>query len=343
MGIVNNQGVFIAPPLGEGEETTLTSFREDDDFSTDIFEESVVLPDFPNNIGVAFVRSSDSPADYLTISLKGNNTSTVYIDNTANNANLSVSGDVFIGYNTIPNFISEKNSYFGYSLSSFTSNLFVNGIVFARQWVLNNARLGGRTRFGLNTIEIDSEDNSISGVGIITANVGTITTITGNNLYYQGISTFRDGPLLIGTGTSTGTEFQPLQISGGVYISDSVGIGTTNPGGCGKLEVLGTVCATDFNSTSDKTLKTNIQIINNPLDKVLQLNGYTFNWKETNKESIGVIAQELEEILPQLVSGLSQKSVNYNGIIAVLIESIKELNQKVEGLTKELKSIKIES
>jgi hypothetical protein len=128
-----------------------------------------------------------------------------------------------------------------------------------------------------------------------------------------------------------------------LYVFGSIGIGTTNTGGCGALEVLGTVCATDFNSTSDKTLKTNIQIINNPLDKVLQLNGYTFNWKETNKESIGVIAQELEEIFPQLVSGLSQKSVNYNGIIAVLIESIKELNQKVEGLTEELKSIKMES
>ena len=61
MGIINNQGVFIAPPLGEGEGTSLTSFREDDDFSTELFDESVVLPSLPNNIGIAFIKSSDSP------------------------------------------------------------------------------------------------------------------------------------------------------------------------------------------------------------------------------------------------------------------------------------------
>jgi hypothetical protein len=98
MGIVNNQGVFIAPPLGEGEETILTSFRDDDDFSTDIFDESVVLPDLPENIGVAFVRSSDSPADFATIALQGTNTSTIYIENTAGQANFVVSNDVYIGY-----------------------------------------------------------------------------------------------------------------------------------------------------------------------------------------------------------------------------------------------------
>jgi hypothetical protein len=132
-----------------------------------------------------------------------------------------------------------------------------------------------------------------------------------------------------------------LRVDENAYILGNLGIGTTNSGNCGVLEVLGTVCATDFNSTSDKNLKTNIQKIPDPLDKVLQLNGYTFNWKETNKESVGVIAQELEEIFPQLVSGVSQKSVNYNGIIAVLIESIKELNQKVEDLTEEVRSLRM--
>ena len=94
MGIVNNQSVFIGPPLGEGEGTTLTSFREDDDFSTELFDESIVLPSFPNNVGIAFVRSSDSPADYATIALQGTNTSTIYVDNTAGSANLDISGNL---------------------------------------------------------------------------------------------------------------------------------------------------------------------------------------------------------------------------------------------------------
>jgi hypothetical protein len=94
MGIINNQGVFIAPPLGEGEGTTLTSFREDDDFSTELFDESIVLPSLPNNVGIAFVKSSDSPADFATIALDGTNTSTIFIDNTAGSANLDISGNI---------------------------------------------------------------------------------------------------------------------------------------------------------------------------------------------------------------------------------------------------------
>ena len=94
MGIINNQGVFIAPPLGEGEGTAITSFREDDDFSTELFDESVVLPSLPNNIGIAFIKSSDSPADFATIALNGTNTSTIFIDNTAGSANLAISGNL---------------------------------------------------------------------------------------------------------------------------------------------------------------------------------------------------------------------------------------------------------
>ena len=94
MGIINNQGVFIAPPLGEGEGTALTSFREDDDFSTELFDESIVLPSLPNNVGIAFIKSSDSPADFATISLNGNNTSTIFVDNTAGSANLAISGNL---------------------------------------------------------------------------------------------------------------------------------------------------------------------------------------------------------------------------------------------------------
>ena len=119
MGIINNQGVFIAPPLGEGEGTALTSFREDDDFSTELFDESVVLPSLPNNIGIAFVKSSDSPADFATISLNGNNTSTIFVDNTAGSANLNVSGNLIIGVDSSPTLTT--NSTLSFELTSNTN------------------------------------------------------------------------------------------------------------------------------------------------------------------------------------------------------------------------------
>jgi hypothetical protein len=83
--------------------------------------------------------------------------------------------------------------------------------------------------------------------------------------------------------------------------------------------------AVDFNSTSDINLKENIQTVGNALEITEQLRGVSFDWKETGRSSYGVIAQELEEVLPELVKNGEVKSVNYNGIIGVLIEAMKEL------------------
>jgi hypothetical protein len=209
MGIINNQGVFIAPPLGEGEGTTITSFRDDDDFSTDLFDESIVLPSFPNNVGIAFVRSSDSPADYATIALKGTNTSTIYADNTAGNLNFVVSGDTFIGYDQSDNLSLVRASFGDYIPSLTQGDLFVNGRIYTNEWTFSNARLTGKTRFGLNTIEINSDDNSINGVGIITANVGVITAISG---------------------ITTITPTTNLNVNGGLIVSgvSTVGIASTS-------------------------------------------------------------------------------------------------------------------
>jgi len=115
-------------------------------------------------------------------------------------------------------------------------------------------------------------------------------------------------------------------------VKDMVGIGTTNP--TSKLHIVGDVLVTgvttsfDFNSTSDIKLKTNIKKIENPIEKILQINGVTFNWKKDNRLSVGVIAQEIESVFPELVQGEDPKTVNYNGLIGLLIECIKE--QQIE-------------
>ena len=95
----------------------------------------------------------------------------------------------------------------------------------------------------------------------------------------------------------------------------------------------GDVSAPNFNSTSDSQLKDNIKQINSALDKVDSIRGVTFNWKDSGKASMGVIAQEVEEIAPEVVSEVDgYKAVNYDGLIGLLIESIKELKQEIEDL-----------
>ena len=98
----------------------------------------------------------------------------------------------------------------------------------------------------------------------------------------------------------------------------------------------GTITATDFNSTSDINLKENVNTVDNALETISALRGVSFDWKETGKGSYGVIAQELEQILPNLVKNGEVKSVNYNGLIGVLIEAVKELSAEVQELKSQL-------
>jgi len=121
----------------------------------------------------------------------------------------------------------------------------------------------------------------------------------------------------------TGIDATSLKDSGGNIKAQA------NPNG---VIITGILTATDVDSTSDVRLKTNINVVDGALDKVNSLRGVSFDWKESGESSYGVIAQELESVLPELVHGDDPKRVNYNGIIGVLIESIKELSAKVRDL-----------
>ena len=102
----------------------------------------------------------------------------------------------------------------------------------------------------------------------------------------------------------------------------------------GNVTVAGTIVASgDITAFSDERLKHNINRIENALDKTLQLNGVTFETKE-NKKSLGVIAQNVLNVLPEVVqeNDNGYLSVAYGNIVGVLIEAIKELNAKIEKL-----------
>ena len=104
-----------------------------------------------------------------------------------------------------------------------------------------------------------------------------------------------------------------------------------------QIEASGDVIA--FGS-SDERLKDNIQPISEPLYKLSKVGGYTFDWNDKQDayqgHDVGVIAQEIEEILPEVVTtrGTGYKAVKYEKIVPLLIESIKELQKKVEDIEK---------
>lgn len=93
-----------------------------------------------------------------------------------------------------------------------------------------------------------------------------------------------------------------------------------------------------LSTSSDKRLKTNITMLSSALSNVLQLNGYSYHWKDTKqrggKKQIGVMAQEIQVLYPELVREDTNGylSVNYSGLVPVLIEATKEQQAQIEEL-----------
>jgi len=110
----------------------------------------------------------------------------------------------------------------------------------------------------------------------------------------------------------------------------------------GDFHADGDVVAYSTTVSSDKRLKKNIKPINNALEIVDKLQGVHFNWKEDDKKSIGYIAQDVEKILPEMVSKKTHfdkgefKTVNYAAMVSVMGEAIKELKEEVEQLKKQI-------
>ena len=111
----------------------------------------------------------------------------------------------------------------------------------------------------------------------------------------------------------------------------------------GDLQVNGDITAdgdiTAFNSASDRRLKENIQVIENALDKVVTLSGYTFNYIGREDKMTGVMADEVEAVLPEVIYKFDgdYNAVRYGNMIGLLIEAIKDLKSDIDQLKGKLK------
>jgi hypothetical protein len=189
-----------------------------------------------------------------------------------------------------------------------------------------------------------TEGNNNIGVG---TGAGENITTGSNNII---IGYEIDAP--VGTGSNqlsignlifgTGIDGTGLDISSG-----NIGIGTNAPGAklqVGEYNDSSEALANAWNTLSDKTLKTNLNKISNAVDKVARINGYYFNWengKDTGRH-VGVIAQEVHEVLPEIISEDSNglKSLDYGKLTPLLIEAIKEQQKIIEKQNKDMEELK---
>jgi len=174
-------------------------------------------------------------------------------------------------------------------------------------------------------------------------------------------STITDGANLISdlyinstglVGINNAGPLYRMDISGDIRVlSGALGVNVNPSATDGRIDAGNDVIA----YSSDRRLKTNIEFIENPLEKVLKLSGFTYNWNElakdvakfnTEERLVGVFAQDVKDVLPEAVklapfdndgtdkskSGEEYLTVQYEKMVPLLIESIRELTKKIEDL-----------
>jgi hypothetical protein len=275
------------------------------------------------NVGIG----TTSPSATLHANVTGNNTVFRFTRDTGTNGRLDLDFDgANSNFNSLYDYTFQTN---GTERMRITSS----GVVQVRNQTptiqLYNTDNGLELNQTLGDIDWYQIDPSDQGVG-------TVAKIRAVNA-----STFAGyGELAFHTGSATSID-ERVRIN----YQGNVGIGTTSPSA--KLHVVGDIVATgDVTAyySSDERLKENKKIIENATDKIEQISGYEFDWiaKEgvhiNEGHDVGVMAQEVEKILPEVVTTRENgyKAVKYEKLVPLLIESIKELSGQIKELRSQI-------
>ena len=201
---------------------------------------------------------------------------------------------------------------------------------------------GGNVGIGINNPSslLEVRDGTVTGqiakFSAVNAHVVIESTTAGNAVLHlkPNQTGSKSGQFKVTAGN--GYNFRWSNDAAGTGEVAYMDLDTSTTGG-GDLTVKGDVIA--YGSPSDKKYKENIKPIESALDKAMQLQGVTFDWKDSEsileiKEDIGFIAQDVQEVLPELVrdNGKGNLSLRYQGITPILLEAIKELKAEIEEL-----------
>jgi hypothetical protein len=244
-----------------------------------------------------------------------------------------ITGNSSVGLNYTPVSANTSGSING-SLTLTSGDLTVRDILSSRDIRAGNSTVNAV----VNAISISIGNSTVSGVlnstalavqgiyanGSLGAN-GQLLFSNGTGLYWAS----GGGATLTANNTDTQTYYFPMSNT----VSGAWSNGVVSNTQLYFVPSTGTLNSTIFNSLSDASAKDNVETISDATAIINQLNGVTFNWKNTGDKSSGVIAQDLEKIIPFLVTDTDgTKSVNYSGLIAYLIQAVKELSAKVDRL-----------
>ena len=292
-------------------------------------------------IEIAVGSTTSAAANGAGIFISGANASILWDDS---NSTLDINKSIDIAGN-----ITLTGNVDGVDVSVFNSN--VNSTTASLNTSVSN--LNSFTSSINTTIKSKLDaDGVVTGssqinVASTTGDIALGTRTSGNY-----VATITGGTGVTSTGATSGEGIaHTISIGQAVATSDnvrfaSIGVGMAASGTSGRIDAANDVVAF---STSDIRLKENIKPIENALDKISKISGNTYDWKAELKDvhgyegnDVGVIAQEVEAVLPQLVQDRDNgyKAVKYDKLVALLIEGIKEQQTQIHNLTLEIENLK---
>ena len=249
------------------------------------------------------------------------------------NRRINVDNNGYVGINT-----TSPSGYLNVKTSNIAGREVVMGDTAAVSGVFR-ARLDDNS---LSFVQLENRDTAATtnhGVGI-RFNLGTSVSnnaIDAGGVYlikeqqWTATATTQDSALRFFT-TLDGTAAEKMRIAS----SGNVGINTVTPSTT--LEVVGTITCTTLVETSSVATKTNVKKLNSQTAKLSKLVPVSFNYKNNNKRSLGLIAEEVANVYPELVEYDKGQplGVNYSKLTAVLISAVNELAAEVAELKKQL-------
>jgi len=297
-----------------------------------------------NGVALTAINASNVTSGTLdngrTTGNTANSASTIVLRDATGNFGANTVSGAFSGDGSAINSINASNISSGTVANARTSAASANG---AATIVLRDGS-GGFGAGDITALSISGNGVALSAINASNIASGTIDNARTSASSSNGASTIvlrgASGEFAAGTITATLTGTASALVTGNSYQVGSLGVGTAASGTAGEIRATNNVTA--FYS-SDERLKDNVQVITNALAKVLQIRGVEFDWNNltepedgyfVRKHDIGVIAQEIEKVLPEVVAIRENgiKAVKYDRIIPLLIEAIKELKAEVDAL-----------
>ena len=213
------------------------------------------------------------------------------------------------------------------------SNINVTSLV--QNWQFYDSNLVTLCNVGIGT-QTPGAKLSVLGNMVVTDLISTAGLSILPDLVNSASNVVISGGNMAPSATSSGSLWTSASNSNSIYVYSNVGIFTSNPSY--NLHVVGTIYATqDVIMTSDSNLKTDIQPLSNTLNKLENLQGYTFTMKQDpqQRRQLVLIAQEVNTVFPELVhkdATTDTLGLSYANMAGVFVSAINELTQRVKVL-----------